>query len=105
MFCKLTKDEKVPESLTGIQLNNNNHYCKDLHDPIEGDSARPSNITEKECEKMHTKTIGYVTDNGLTLACFIMFLKRWMPTVFVKNWRVYMRGRKLEIKLSQLESL
>jgi hypothetical protein len=25
MFCKLTKDEKVPESLTGIQLNNNNH--------------------------------------------------------------------------------
>lgn len=33
-------------------------YCKDLHDPIEGDSARPSNVTEKEYEKMHTKPLG-----------------------------------------------
>jgi hypothetical protein len=35
-------------------------YCKDLHDPIEGDSAKPSNITKKVWEKMHRKIIGYI---------------------------------------------
>lgn len=35
-------------------------YCKDLHDPIVGDSARPSNVTEKDREEMHRKTIGYI---------------------------------------------
>ena len=32
-------------------------YCKYLHDPIEGDSAKPSEITDKDCEKLNRKTI------------------------------------------------
>ena len=35
-------------------------YCKDLHDPIEGDSAKPSGMPDKEWAKMHRKTIGCI---------------------------------------------
>ena len=35
-------------------------YCKDLHDPIEGDSAKPSSMLDKEWTKMHRKTIGCI---------------------------------------------
>jgi hypothetical protein len=37
-------------------------YCKDLHDPIEGegDSAKPSSMPDKEWAKMHRKTIGCI---------------------------------------------
>uniref|UniRef100_A0A2N9FPX7 Integrase catalytic domain-containing protein n=1 Tax=Fagus sylvatica TaxID=28930 RepID=A0A2N9FPX7_FAGSY len=35
-------------------------YCKDLHDPIEGDSAKPSSMPNKEWAKMHRKTIGCI---------------------------------------------
>ena len=35
-------------------------YCKDLHDPIKGDSAKPSSMPDKEWEKMHRKTIGCI---------------------------------------------
>ena len=33
-------------------------YCKDLHDPIEADSAKPSNMSDKDWEKLNRKTIG-----------------------------------------------
>jgi hypothetical protein len=35
-------------------------YCKDLHDPIESDSAKPSSMPDKEWAKMHRKTIGCI---------------------------------------------
>ena len=35
-------------------------YCKDLHDPIEGDSAKPSEMSDKDYEKLNRKTIGCV---------------------------------------------
>jgi hypothetical protein len=35
-------------------------YCKDLHDPIEGDNAKPSSMLDKEWAKMHRKTIGCI---------------------------------------------
>jgi hypothetical protein len=35
-------------------------YCKDLHDLIEGDSAKPSSMPDKEWAKMHRKTIGCI---------------------------------------------
>jgi hypothetical protein len=35
-------------------------YCKDLHDPIKGDSAKPSSMPDKEWAKMHRKTIGCI---------------------------------------------
>ena len=35
-------------------------YCKDLHDPIEGDSAKLSSMLDKEQARMHRKTIGCI---------------------------------------------
>jgi len=35
-------------------------YCKDLHDPIEGDSAKPSDISNIDWEKLNRKTIGCI---------------------------------------------
>ena len=36
------------------------HYCKDLHDPIEGDSAKPSDMSDRDWEKLNRKTIGCI---------------------------------------------
>ena len=35
-------------------------YCKDLYDPIEGDSAKSEDKTEKEWERMNQKMIGMI---------------------------------------------
>ena len=35
-------------------------YCKDLHDPIEGDSAKPSEMSDKDQEMLNSKTIGCI---------------------------------------------
>ena len=35
-------------------------YCKDLLDPIKGDSARPSEVFDKDWEKLNRKTIGCI---------------------------------------------
>ena len=32
-------------------------YSKDLHDPIKGDSAKPSEMSDKDWEKLNRKTI------------------------------------------------
>ena len=32
-------------------------YCKDLHDPIEGDSVKPSDMSDTNWEKLNRKTI------------------------------------------------
>ena len=32
-------------------------YCKDLHDPIECDSAKPSDMSDRDWEKLNRKTI------------------------------------------------
>ena len=35
-------------------------YCNDLHGPIEGDSAKPSEMFDKDWEKLNRKTIGHI---------------------------------------------
>ena len=35
-------------------------YCKDLHDPIKSDSAKPSDISNRDQEKLNRKTIGCI---------------------------------------------
>ena len=35
-------------------------YCKDLYDLIEGDSAKPSDKSDKDWEKLNRKTIGCI---------------------------------------------
>ena len=35
-------------------------YCKDLHDFIEGDSAKPSETSNEIWEKLNRKTIGCI---------------------------------------------
>ena len=35
-------------------------YCKDLHDHIKGDSAKPSDMSDKDWEKLNRKTIGCI---------------------------------------------
>ena len=35
-------------------------YCKDLHDPIEDDSAKPSDMSDRDWEKLNGKTIGCI---------------------------------------------
>ena len=32
-------------------------YCKDLHDPIKGDSVKPSHMSDRDWEKLNRKTI------------------------------------------------
>ena len=32
-------------------------YCKDLHDPIEGDSAMPSDMSNRDWKKLNRQTI------------------------------------------------
>ena len=34
------------------------HYCKDLYDPIEGDEAKPVDMSDKDWNKQNRKTIG-----------------------------------------------
>lgn len=36
------------------------HYCKDLHDPIHGDSAKPKGEYSAELENENRKAIGYI---------------------------------------------
>ena len=50
-------------------------YCKDLHDPIKGDSAKPSDMLDKDWEKLNRKLSG-VLDNASTLVFFTMCLKK-----------------------------
>ena len=35
-------------------------YCKDFHDPIKGDSAKPSEMFDKDWVKLNRKTIGCI---------------------------------------------
>ena len=35
-------------------------YCKDLHDPIKGDSVKPSDMSDRDWEKLNRKNIGYI---------------------------------------------
>ena len=35
-------------------------YCKDLHEPIEGDSLKPSDMSDRDWEKLNRKTIGCI---------------------------------------------
>ena len=35
-------------------------YCKDLHDLIEGGSAKPSDMLDRDWEKLNRKTIGCI---------------------------------------------
>ena len=35
-------------------------YCKDLHDLIKGDSAKPSDMLDRDWEKLNRKTIGCI---------------------------------------------
>ena len=35
-------------------------YCKDLYDPIEGDSAKPEGKTDQDWQKLNRKTIGLI---------------------------------------------
>ena len=35
-------------------------YCKYLHDPIEGDSAKPSDMSDRDWEKLNGKSIGCI---------------------------------------------
>ena len=35
-------------------------YCKDLHDPIKGDSAKPSDMSDRDWQKLNRKTIGCI---------------------------------------------
>ena len=35
-------------------------YYRDLHDPIKGDSAKPSDMSDREQEKLNRKTIGCI---------------------------------------------
>lgn len=35
-------------------------YCKDLHEPIEGDSAKLSSVSDGDWKKMNRKAIGYI---------------------------------------------
>ena len=35
-------------------------YCKDLHNPIEGDSAKPSDMSNRVWEKLNRKIIGCI---------------------------------------------
>ena len=35
-------------------------YCRDLHDPIMGDSAKPSDMSDRDWEKLNRKTIGCI---------------------------------------------
>lgn len=48
-------------------------YCKDLYEPVEGDSVEPSNKTDKEWDVLHRKACSNISDSGLRKASFIMF--------------------------------
>ena len=35
-------------------------YCKDLYDPIEGDEAKPADMSDKDWNKQNKKTVGTI---------------------------------------------
>jgi hypothetical protein len=84
-------------------------YCKDLHDPIEGDSVKPTSLTDKEWDKMHRKPIECIrqcieANVFHHISIETISLETNADTLW-KKIRVFMRGRLLKIKPLQLESL
>ncbi len=84
-------------------------YYKDLHDPIEGNSAKPSSMSKKECEKMHRETTG-VSDSVSKLVCSIMYLMRQIKanTLFAIRKLVHLKlkeGRSVVEHLSEFQDL
>ena len=63
---------KMAETVSGmIKLSSSNYsiwkprmedilYCKDLHEPIQGDEDKPSTKSAKDCELMHRKMVAYI---------------------------------------------
>ncbi|CAL9128159.1 unnamed protein product [Musa acuminata var. zebrina] len=35
-------------------------YCKDLNEPLQGDSAKPTTMTDNEWKRLDRKTIGFI---------------------------------------------
>ncbi|KAA8524670.1 hypothetical protein F0562_011093 [Nyssa sinensis] len=35
-------------------------YCKDLYEPIEGDTAKPKDMDDEKWKRLHRKTIGHI---------------------------------------------
>ena len=79
-------------------------YCTDLHDPIEGDSVKPSSLTDKEWDKMHRKPIECIRQCIEVNVFHHVSLETNADTLW-KKIKVFMRERLLKIKPLQLESL
>ena len=67
-------------------------YCKDLHEPIEGDSVKPSDMSDRDWEKLNRKIIGCIRQ-WIDVSVFTMRLRKQMQRLFGKNWRVFMKER------------
>ena len=78
-------------------------YCKDLHDPIEGDSAKPSDMPNRDWEKLNRKTIGCIRQ-CIDVSVFHHVSQETNEEV---HWEKLssLYERKLKIKLLLLESL
>ena len=78
-------------------------YCKDLHDPIEGDSAKPSDMFDRDWEKLNRKTIGCIRQ-CIDVSVFHHVSQETNEEVHWEKLRS-LYERKLKIKLLLLESL
>ena len=79
-------------------------YCKDLHDPIEGDSAKPSDMSNRDWEKLNRKTIECIRQ-CIDISVFHHVSLEINAEALWEKLRVFMKERQLKIKLLLLESL
>lgn len=59
-------------------------YYNDWDDPIKGDSAKPSYMSDRDWEKLNRKIIGCIRQ-WIDVSVFTMRLRKQMQRLFGKN--------------------
>ena len=62
IFLRIRDDKRFRyyDQIDGLNQLEDLFYCKDLHEPIEGRSAKPSNVTDGDWERLKRKAIGHI---------------------------------------------
>jgi len=73
-------------------------YCKDLYGPLQGDSAKPTTMTDDEWKRLDRKTIGFIRQ-WLDYSVFHYVSTEFLHILFGKSWKVSMKEKQLATKL------
>ena len=64
--------------------------CKDLYDPIEGDNAKSSDMSNADWKKLKKKTLGAIRQ-WVEFSLYNLLSKRQIHTLFGRTWKTCTR--------------